>query len=92
MSPTSMGCSPGEIRLPELRRGARRAPLVDLDAEIPTIPPVRTSQTSIGMMTDHEVLSTPVVDALGRMLGVVTLDDVVERSLPSGRRHWRTVM
>ena len=43
-------------------------------------------------MSDYDLAATPVVDADGRMIGVVTVDDVLELLLPAGwRRRVRAV-
>jgi Mg/Co/Ni transporter MgtE len=38
------------------------------------------------LMTDYNLLSMPVVDAEGRMIGVLSVDDVLELTLPA---DWR---
>jgi hypothetical protein len=41
------------------------------------------------MMSDYDLLSVPVVDDGSRMIGVVSLDDIVERILPDDWRRRR---
>jgi len=77
----------GMIRLSDLIRApdtevlaalvARRAPVVPPHADLPEIARV---------MTDYDLLSLPVVDAEGHMIGALALDDVAERMLPD---DWR---
>ena len=38
------------------------------------------------LMTDYNVLNLPVVDEHDQLLGVITVDDVVESTVP---RNWR---
>ncbi len=53
------------------------APSVGTDAEIPEVARV---------MTDYNLISLPVVDADGRPIGVVSVDDILELTLPE---DWR---
>jgi Mg/Co/Ni transporter MgtE len=39
------------------------------------------------MMTDYNLVMLPVLDEHERMVGVVTVDDVLELTLPSGWRR-----
>jgi Mg/Co/Ni transporter MgtE len=39
------------------------------------------------MMTDYNLVMLPVLDGESRMVGVVTVDDVLELTLPSGWRR-----
>ena len=52
-------------------------PSVSPDADVPEIARV---------MTDYNLISMPVVDGDGRILGAITVDDVLELTLPS---DWR---
>jgi CBS domain-containing protein len=51
---------------------------VSTDADLPEV--ART-------MADYNLLALPVVDEEGRIVGVVTVDDVLEQTLPSGWRR-----
>jgi CBS domain-containing protein len=58
---------------------AEREPIfVSTDADLPEV--ART-------MTDYNLVMLPVVDEEERMVGVVTVDDVLERTLPTGWRR-----
>lgn len=58
---------------------AEREPVaVGTDADLPEV--ART-------MTDYNLMALPVHDGEGRMVGVVTVDDVLEQTLPSGWRR-----
>ncbi|HTB71268.1 MAG TPA: CBS domain-containing protein [Solirubrobacteraceae bacterium] len=77
----------GAVCLAELIRAAEErdvstlthdgAPVVSADADVPEIARV---------MTDYNLLSIPVVDVDGRMIGAVSVDDVLELTLPA---DWR---
>lgn len=58
---------------------AEREPVsVGTDADLPEV---------ARMMTDYNLMSLPVRDGQGHMVGVVTVDDVLEQTLPSGWRR-----
>jgi CBS domain-containing protein len=58
---------------------AEREPVwVATDAEVPEV---------ARMMTDYNLVMLPVLDENERMVGVVTVDDVLELTLPSGWRR-----
>ena len=58
---------------------AEREPVaVATDADLPEV---------ARMMTDYNLVMLPVLDEQGKMVGVVTVDDVLELTLPSGWRR-----
>jgi CBS domain-containing protein len=62
-----------------LEQIAEREPVwVSTDADLPEV---------ARMMTDYNLVMLPVLDADERMVGVVTVDDVLELTLPSGWRR-----
>jgi CBS domain-containing protein len=77
----------GPVHLAELIRAAdgrdvaglvqEGAPVVSAEADVPEI---------ARAMTDYNLLAIPVVDADGRIIGVVSVDDVLELTLPA---DWR---
>ena len=72
---TLLRSDPG-LRLEEI---AEREPVsVGTDADLPEV---------ARMMTDYNLVMLPVLDGEGRMVGVVTVDDVLELTLPSGWRR-----
>ncbi len=56
----------------------REPEFVSTDADLPEV---------ARMMTDYNLVMLPVVDEQERMVGVVTVDDVLERTLPTGWRR-----
>jgi len=63
----------------ELEEIAEREPVsVSTDADVPEV---------ARLMTDYNLVMLPVLDEHGRMVGVVTVDDVLELTLPSGWRR-----
>jgi Mg/Co/Ni transporter MgtE len=56
----------------------REPPAVSTDAELPAVARV---------MTDYNLVMLPVLDEQQLMVGVVTVDDVLELTLPSGWRR-----
>jgi CBS domain-containing protein len=72
---TLLRSDPG-LRLEEV---AEREPVsVGTDADLPEV---------ARLMTDYNLVMLPVLDGEGRMVGVVTVDDVLELTLPSGWRR-----
>jgi len=55
--------------------------------ELPTLSPDTSFEELARLMADYNLTSIPVVDANDRMLGVVTVDDVLEAMLPRGWRR-----
>ena len=54
--------------------------------EVPCLAPDAPFEEVARLMADYNLTSIPVVDESKRMLGVVTVDDVLEQMLPRG---WR---
>jgi Mg/Co/Ni transporter MgtE len=62
-----------------LEQVAEREPVsVSTGAEVPEV---------ARMMTDYNLVMLPVIDDDERLVGVVTVDDVLELTLPSGWRR-----
>lgn len=55
--------------------------------ELPSLQADASFEEVARMMADYNLLSMPVVDEQGRMVGVVTVDDVLETMLPRGWRR-----
>jgi CBS domain-containing protein len=60
--------------------------LIVADAATPTVPPEADLPDVSRLMTDFNLIAMPVVDADGRPVGVVAVDDVLELLLPE---EWR---
>lgn len=89
----AVGHLDGSVPLAALVRAGEQMPLSELavrepisvgtDADIPEVARV---------MTDYNLVMLPVVDSECRMVGVVTVDDLLERTLPaSWRRRYGVV-
>jgi uncharacterized protein YrrD len=55
--------------------------------EIPTLSPDTSFEEVARLMADYNLTAIPVVDESERMVGVVTVDDVLEAMLPRGWRR-----
>jgi CBS domain-containing protein len=63
----------------QLQEIAEREPVsVSTDADLPEV---------ARLMTDYNLVMLPVLDETGKMVGAVTVDDVLELTLPSGWRR-----
>jgi magnesium transporter len=69
----------GSIPLSKVLRSRRGVLLTELRLRAPHLIPVELDQEKVGFMfRQYGLVSAPAVDANGRMLGVITVDDVVE--------------
>jgi Mg/Co/Ni transporter MgtE len=79
----------GSLPVVELIRSDERTPLASLNRGDP--PKVHTDADLpevANLMTDFNLVALPVVDEDDRIVGVITVDDVLELMLPTGWR-WR---
>ncbi|MGE5408463.1 MAG: magnesium transporter MgtE N-terminal domain-containing protein [Syntrophothermus sp.] len=77
----------GALPLAALVRAAPESGIVDLDVEyVPSMLPEADFEEVARLMADYNLTAAPVVDSEGRMVGVVTVDDVLEVLLP---KAWR---
>jgi magnesium transporter len=69
----------GSVPLGRMLRTKRPVPILELvDPDIPSLP-VSTDQHEVAhLFRDQNLVSCPVVDASGRLLGVIMVDDVVD--------------
>ena len=65
--------------------GARWGELVRHDT--PRLVPDASFEEVARLMADYNLTCAPVVDEDGRMVGVITVDDVLEAMLPRGWRR-----
>jgi CBS domain-containing protein len=59
----------------------------ELKHEVPSLSPDTPFEEVARLMADYNLTSIPVVDETKRMVGVVTVDDVLEAMLPRGWRR-----
>jgi len=79
----------GAIALVDLLRASADAPVIDVTVPPRRVRPDADLEEVARLMTDFDLTVVPVVDEQERMLGVVTVDDVLELVLPRGwRRHF----
>ncbi len=70
-----------------LRADAGRSLSTILKHETPCLTPDASFEEVARLMADYNLTAIPVADERGRMLGVVTVDDVLEAMLPRGWRR-----
>ena len=77
----------GSVALVDLLRADPALTLADV-AEVPQrVKPDADLEEIARLMTDYDLTVVPVVDEQERMLGVITVDDVLELVLPKGWRR-----
>ena len=57
-----------------------------VDADLPHLKPESPLEEVAGVLATYNLVSSPVVDEFGHLVGVVTVDDVLDHMLPEG---WR---
>ena len=78
----------GQIKLPALLRRPAETPVGEIAVEGPvTLATDAEFEEVARAMSDYNLVSAPVVDDEGELVGVVTVDDVLEVMLPSGWRR-----
>jgi len=79
----------GAVSLAELLRAKPDRAVVDLaDASLPSVAVEADLPEVARVMTDYNLIAIPVVDADGRLVGMIAVDDVLELLLPEEWR-WR---
>jgi CBS domain-containing protein len=85
---TPTGRYMGVVGFQRLLREAPSKPLARcLDEEPEPIPVDTTERDVAARVAAYDVVAVPVTDTAGRLVGAVTVDDVLDRTLP---RNWRT--
>jgi CBS domain-containing protein len=85
---SSDGVPEGSVPVTALLRGDPVAPLGQLvKHEIPSLSPDTSFEEVARLMADYNLTAIPVVDEQRRMVGVVTVDDVLGAMLPRGWRR-----
>jgi CBS domain-containing protein len=78
----------GAIHLVALLRADPEAAVVDLDLDgVPHLLPEADFEEVARLMADYNLIAAPILDREERMIGVVTVDDVLEVLLPKGWRR-----
>ena len=78
----------GAVPLATLVRADSETALVDLELQyIPHLTAEADFEEVARLMADYNLIAAPVVDPEERMIGVVTVDDVLEVMLPKGWRR-----
>jgi Mg/Co/Ni transporter MgtE len=79
----------GGIRLAELLRAEPQLRLVELLRPVQAVRPDAELEEVARLMTDFDLTVVPVTDENEHLVGVITVDDVLEVVLPHGwRRHF----
>lgn len=82
------GTLAGAISLPELVRAAETAPVADLiESGTPSVAAEADLPEVATLMSDYNLVALPVLDADGRPVGIIAVDDVLEEILPEGWRR-----
>jgi Mg/Co/Ni transporter MgtE len=77
----------GGVRLADVVRASEGTRLDDLIVSVQTVTPDTELEEVARLMTDFDLTVVPVVDDDHVLLGVVTVDDVLELVLPEGWRR-----
>jgi CBS domain-containing protein len=77
----------GAIALVDLIRADPAVPLAEMGEAPKTVRPDADLEEVARLMTDYDLTVVPVVDEQERLLGVITVDDVLELVLPKGWRR-----
>ncbi len=85
---TPTGSYLGMVHLQRMLREPPATPVGDiLDTEVEPLEPTDRLTTITRHLATYDLVSVPVIDADGSLLGVVTVDDVLDHLLPE---DWRT--
>ena len=84
----------GVVSLPEAVLAAPDTPLMELkEDELITVPPDADASECARLIAKYDLLSLPVLDENGAMLGLITVDDILDEVVPeewlSGRLEKR---
>lgn len=73
----------GIVRLRNLILADRATPLAEImDDDVPTVSPDDRAEDAARVLAEYNLLAVPVLDAAGRMIGIVTVDDALAVLLP----------
>ncbi len=68
----------GDVGLPELVMAAPSARVLDLVEPLVSIPATADREEVLAMFEKYDRIALPVTDTLGNMLGIITVDDVLD--------------
>ncbi|HEX2849834.1 MAG TPA: CBS domain-containing protein, partial [Acidimicrobiales bacterium] len=78
----------GPVGFQRLLREAPGTCIADCVDDVPEAIPPETPEAEVARrLAAYDVVSLPVCDAAGRLVGAVTVDDVLDRVLPEGWRQ-----
>ncbi|GDX13965.1 MAG: magnesium transporter MgtE N-terminal domain-containing protein [Ilumatobacteraceae bacterium] len=77
----------GVVHFQRLLREPPQTKLKDCLQHEPTIPPTMPEREVTIRLATYNLMSVAVVDAGNHLLGAITVDDVLDRALPSNWRH-----
>lgn len=78
----------GMVRLRHLLLAPPATPLAELmDDDVPGVRPDDPAELAARLMGEYNLLTIPVLDTAGRLLGVVTVDDALAAIMPDIWRH-----
>jgi CBS domain-containing protein len=82
------GALVGALSLADLVRSSPSEPIANLidDSPIPTVATEADLPEVARLMTDYNLIAMPVLDGEGKPVGIIAVDDVLERLLPE---EWR---
>ena len=81
----------GVVHFQRLLREPPHTPLGQCLEHEPTIPPDLPERDVAERLASYNMLAVGVTDELDRLLGAITVDDVLDRTLPTGWRQRRRV-
>ena len=81
----------GVVHFQRLLREPPQRPLGECLEQEPTIPPDLPERDVAERLASYNMLAVGVADRTGRLLGAITVDDVLDRTLPTGWRQRRRV-
>ncbi|MCE5194533.1 MAG: CBS domain-containing protein [Nitrospiraceae bacterium] len=80
----------GVVSLREILLSSPETKLVDImEEKTKTVTPDADEMKVAGIISKYNLVALPVVDADGCMLGIVTIDDIIDRILPSAAKKTR---
>jgi magnesium transporter len=83
MAPDDPDRLQGIVRLRNLILAAPATALAEvMDGDVPTVHPEDRAEEAARVLAEYNLLAVPVLDAAGRLLGVITVDDALAELLP----------